>query len=87
MNLHPVTITTPPGQPWATEVTVAGVKLTSVTRLQLTITPDAVSMVDLTLTPGVIAAHIGAARVVVDDATRDVLKSLGWTPPPTGATL
>ena len=65
------------------EITVAGVKLTSVTRAQITITPDDVVTVGLTLVPGAIAARMEAARVVIDGDTRDVLMALGWTAPDT----
>jgi hypothetical protein len=63
---------------------VNGHPVAAVTGFTVTAAPDGIPMVTLTLVgPGALRLLLGegAARVQVDDQTREALVSLGWTPP------
>lgn len=83
MTLQPVTITSPPaGRPRSgTVLTVAGVEVTSAMSAHVTVRAGQFPTVDLELVAGYVGVELGAAAVRVDDATRDVLVAIGWTPP------
>lgn len=61
---------------------VNGSEVACVNGFTVSASPDGIPVVTLTLVgPGALRLLLNSAQTVVDDATAEALKSIGWTPP------